>query len=213
VVQLQRVRPDSPLDRRVIGLAVTVLVALGGFWVGRQSAMPTASVTSTPAGSAAPSVTLGPAGTPVALATPLVWPAVIPADLEAAAATVLARGSWAACVAASTIRCEPLPSIDLTATEAAEARTAWSRTLPVTLSHGDVVVATPASEIDYALLVPLGPRTASTLLDPAISAARGNAFLDLGPYLPPGQYLVMIAYAKSQTGFDSFEAAGVVIGQ
>jgi hypothetical protein len=212
VVQMQRVRPGSPFDRRVLGLAVVVLVALGGFWVGRQSAGPTPPARSTPAGSVAPSVTLERSAAPATLTTPLVRPAIIPADLEAAATKVLGQGLWAACVAASTIRCEPLPTIELTATEAAEARTAWSRTLPVALSPGDVVIAAPAAKMDYALFVSMDPKTRPTLLDPAV-AAWGTAFLDLGPYLPPGRYVIMVAHAPSQPGFDSFEAAGVVIGQ
>jgi hypothetical protein len=177
VVQVQRVRPGSPVDRRVVGLAAVVLVALGGFWVGRQSAGPTPRARSTPAGSVTPSVSLERSGAPATLTTPVVRPAIIPADLEAAAAKVLGQGPWAAGVAAGAITCEPLPTIDLTATEAAEASTAWSRTLPVTLSPGDVVIAAPPSKMDYGLFVSMDPKTRPTLLDPAV-AAWGTAFLD-----------------------------------
>lgn len=183
MVQLQRVRPDRAPSRGLIALAVVGLVAIGGFIAGRQSWTP--AVTTAPEASTGASA-LTPTVTAAALATPLVRPAVVPADLASMVESVLAQGSWAVCEARGAICCERLPRIELTASEAVEARTAWPRLTPVTSSPGEVVVAAPSTALDYALFVSLDPGTRPTLVDPAITVT-GIAFLDLGPYLPAGR--------------------------
>jgi hypothetical protein len=209
VIPLERVRPDRRVDRGLLVAAVVVLVAVGGFAVGRQSEVP--SATPSPLASADTS-TPSPMATIAALSTPLVRAAVIPPELEALVVAILSQGSWAMCETSGGIRCEPVPSIELTASEAAQARTAWPRLTPVTTSAGEVVIAVPSSGLDYALFISLDPSTRPTLLDPAITVG-GIAFLDLGPYLPAGRYVVMVARVPSQGSYDTFDAAGLIAGR
>jgi hypothetical protein len=209
VIPVERVRPDRPVDRGLLVVAVGVLVAVGGFIVGRQSEAP--SATPSPLVSADTS-TPSPMATIAALSTPLVRAAVIPPEVESLATAILAQGSWALCETSGGLRCQPLRSVELTASEAAQARTAWPRLTPVTSSTGEVVIAVPSSGLDYALFVSLDPSTRPTLLDPAITV-HGIAFLDLGPYLPAGRYVVMIARVPSQGSYDTFDAAGLIVGR
>lgn len=203
---LEPVRPDRPLDRRILLVALVVLVGMSGFIVGRQSGAPSsASSPRAPAGT----FTFGPTPTVAAAVSPLVRPAVVASELASAAEALVAPGSWALRETSGRLRCRRLPSIELTASEAAQARTAWPRLAPVTTSAGEVVTAASSSGLHYALVVSLDPSTRPTLLDPAITAA-GVAFLDLGPYLPDGQYVVMVARLPSQGSYDSFEAAGLI---
>ena len=190
-------------------MAVLVLSTVGGFIVGRQSEG--LSPASSPSASVGAS-TLSPTATIASLSSPIVRPAVIPSELASSAAAIIAQGSWALCTTNGGLRCDPLPSIGLTPSEAAEARSAWPRLTPVTTPTGEVVIAAPSSALDYALYVSLDPSTRPTLLDPAL-AEPGVAYLDLGPYLPVGQYVVMIALVPGQGGYDSFEAAGLVVGR
>jgi hypothetical protein len=206
-VPVERVSSASGRDRWLIGAGVAVLIALGAFWVGRQSATPMPAAS--PA--AAPSATVFAAPDGTALPTPFVRPAVIPSGLEAAARRVIASDRWAVCLVGATIRCQPVSRIVLTHAEAQTARTAWPRLLPASVPPGDIIVAAPRTAIAYALFVSLDLRTAPTILDPAVSSA-GVAFLDLGPFLPVGRYVVMIASEPDQPTAALFEAVGLETG-
>jgi hypothetical protein len=208
VVPTEPVRPDRSVDRRILLVTVVVLFTVGGFIVGRIEAP-------SPASSPRPSAgisSLGPLATSAALSSPVVQPAVIPPDMESAAAAILAQGSWALCETSGGLRCEPLASMELTASEAAQASTAWPRLTPVVASAGEVVIAAPSSSLDYALFVSLDPSTRPTLLDPAVTV-HGVAFLDLGPDLPEGHYVVMVARVPGQGSYDKFDAAGLIVGR
>jgi hypothetical protein len=204
-VRVQRVSPPSANDRRLVSAGVAVVIALAAFLVGRQSVAPT------PAPPPSASATVVPtASPPTLMAIPWAQMAIIAGELEAAARPLLDSGNWAVCQAGGTVSCQPASPMILTPAEAQTARTAWPRLQPTRIPLGETIVVAPATAISYALYVSLDLQTAPTILDPAVWPA--GFILDLGPFLPAGRYVVMIAGEPHQPTPARFEAIGLQTG-
>jgi hypothetical protein len=187
-------------------VGVAVVIALAAFSVGRQSVTPTPATS--PSASATVVLTASPA--PL-MAIPFAQLAIIASELEAAALPLIASGNWAVCETGETVSCQPASPKILTPAEAQTASTAWPRLQAVRVPLGDTIVVAPVTAISYAVYVSLDPQTAPTMLYPAVWPA-GFMFLDLGPFLPAGRYVVMIAGELNQPTPARFEAIGLQTG-
>ena len=205
-VRVQRVSPPAPGDRRLVQVGVAIAIAIAAFSVGRQTATPTPSIV--PSASATVLVTASPA---TLRAIPFGPFAILASELDAAARPLIASGNWAVCQFGETVSCQPASPTALTPAEAQTASTAWPRLPAVRMPMGDTIVVAPVTAIAYALFVSLDPQTAPTMLDPAVWPA-GFMILDLGPYLPAGRYVVMIAGEPNQPTPARVEAIGLQTG-